>query len=304
MKFGLNTAILGHMNFEEILQFCQSVGYQSVEVACWPQGKAERRYAGVSHLDVDAITDESAEEILRLCEQYNVEISALAYYPNTLDENLEARDKYINHLKKVIVASQKLKVNMVTTFVGRMQSKNEAENLEEFSKVWPDIIRFAKEHNVKVAIENCPMLFSYDEWPGGQNLFTTPAIWRQCFDIIPDDNFGINYDPSHFIWQQIDYIKPLYEFSDRIFHVHFKDIKLYKDKLDDHGVLAPPLAYMAPKLPGLGDVDWGRYVSALRDINFKGHACVEVEDKTYEDTIKDVENSCILCHRYLSQFMI
>lgn len=304
MKFGLNTAILGHMNFEEVLEFCSSVGYKSIEVACWPQGKAERRYAGVSHIDVENLGDKEAEHILSLCKKYNIEISALAYYPNTLDEDLEARERYISHLKNVIIASEKLNVNMVTTFVGRMQTKNIEDNIKEFSKVWPDIIKFAKEHNTKVAIENCPMIFTQDEWPGGQNLFTTPAIWRECFDIIPDDNFGINYDPSHFIWQQIDYIKPLYEFKDRIFHVHFKDIKLYKDKLDDYGVLAPPLSYMTPKLPGLGDVNWALYVSTLRDINFKGHACVEVEDRSYEDTAKDIEDSCIICHRYLSQFII
>ncbi|AMC93977.1 AP endonuclease [Erysipelothrix larvae] len=304
MKFGLNTAILGHMDFDQVLEFCHGVGYKSLEVACWPSGKKERRYAGVSHINVDALTPHKVEEILHACETHDIEISALAYYPNPLDENLEARAFNIEHLKKVIEGANKLNVGMVTTFIGRMQTKTLEENLLEFKAVWPDIIHYAKQLNVKIAIENCPMLFSNDEWPGGQNIFTSPAIWCKCFELIPEDNFGINFDPSHFIWQQMDYIKPITEFKDRIFHIHFKDIKLYRDQLDDYGCMATPLHYMAPKIPGLGDVDWAKYISALRDINYKGHACVEVEDRSFEDTTQDIEDSCILSYRYLSQFLI
>ncbi len=304
MKLGLNSAILGALDFYQLIDFAAEVGYESVEVACWPTGKAERRYAGVSHINVDNLNDAEAEKILNYCKKKNVEISALAYYPNPLHPDLDVRETSINHLKKVIEASNKLGVNMVTTFIGRMPEKDIEENLKEFENVWPDIIKFARQQNTKIAIENCPMLFTEDEWPGGNNLFISPSIWRRCFEIIPDDNFGINYDPSHFVWQQIDYIKPLYEFKDRIFHVHFKDIKLYKDKLDDVGVLAPPLSYMAPKLPGLGDVDWARYVSALMDIKYKGHAAVEVEDRSFEDSQEDINNSCILSYRYLRQFVI
>lgn len=304
MKLGLNSAILESFDFYQLIDFAAKVGYESVEVACWPTGVAERRYAGVTHIDVDTLDDNEVEKILNYCKDKKVEISALAYYPNPLDEDPAVAAVTIDHLKKVIVASNKLKVNMVTTFIGRIPEKTIEDNLEEFKKVWPEIIQFAKKHNTKIAIENCPMLFSKDEWPGGKNLFTSPAIWRKCFEIIPDDNFGINFDPSHFIWQQMDYIKPIYEFKDRIFHIHFKDIKLYKDKLDDYGVLAPPLSYMAPKLVGLGDVDWGKYVSALLDIGYKGHACVEIEDRSFEDSQDDIEKSCILSYRYLRQFVI
>lgn len=70
-----------------------------------------------------------------------------------------------------------------------------------------------------LSIENCSMWFTNDEWPGGQNLMTTPVNWRKVFAVLDSPNFGINYDPSHFIWQQIDYIKPLYEFKDKIFYI-------------------------------------------------------------------------------------
>ena len=304
MKLGINSAILGHYNLEEMVEFSSKIGYESIEVACWPQGKAERRYAGVSHINVDNLDDNNKEEILKLFKNHNIEISALAYYPNVLDNDKETRITSTKHLYKVIDAAAFLNVNMVTTFIGRDHTLSLDENFKLFEQLWPKIIEYAEEKNVKIAIENCPMWFSDDEWPGGKNLFTSPKNWKRAFEIIPNKNFGINYDPSHFIWQQIDYIKPLYTFKDRIFHVHFKDIKLYGDKLDEVGIMANPLEYMAPKLPGLGDIDWGLYVSALNDINFTGHACVEVEDRSYEGSNEDIDSSVLLSYRYLRQFVI
>ena len=255
MKIGFVSAILDGWTFEEMMETAAGMGYQCVEAACWPDGKAERRYAGVSHIDVDNTSHGYVEHIKEISSRTGVAISALAYYPNTMDSNLEKREAAIAHLKKVICFSQKLGVGLVTTFIGREQTKSVEENLETFRQVWPPIIRYAEEHDVKIAVENCPMLFGPEQWPGGQNLFTTPALWRTLFDIIPSRNFGINYDPSHFVWQMMDYIQPIYEFSDRIFHVHYKDIKVYPWKLARVGTMAYPLEYMAPKLPGLGDVD-------------------------------------------------
>lgn len=304
MKLGFVSAILDGWTFEEMIDVAHDLGFTCVEVACWPNGKAERRYAGVSHIDVDDLTDEKAAYILDYCKAREVEISSLAFYPNTMDEDLEKRQANIDHLKKVILASEKLGVGMVTTFVGRATHKTVEENLELFREIWPPIIAFAEEHQVKVAVENCPMWFDGTNWPGGQNLFTTPAIWRKCFEIIPSPNFGINYDPSHFIWQQMDYIRPLYEFRDRIFHVHYKDIKLYPEKLAEVGVMAYPLQYMEPKLPGLGDVNWAKYVSALTDIRYEGYTCIEVEDRAFEGSRERILDSLRLSKRYLEQFVI
>ena len=306
MKLGLVSAILDGWTFEEMLDTVSEMGFQCVEVACWPQGKAERRYAGVSHIDVARVLedDQYAKYVLDSFAAKKVEISSLAFYPNTMDGDLEKRAAAIDHLKKVIAASAKLGVNMVTTFVGRDQTKSVEENIELFREIWPDIIAFAAEHNVKIGIENCPMLFGRDQWPGGQNLMTTPAIWRKLFAIADSPYFGLNYDPSHFIWQQIDYVKPLYEFKDKIFHVHFKDIKMFPDKLNDYGIMAYPLDYMSPKLPGYGDVNWGKYVSALTDIGFDGCACIEVEDKAFESCKEKILDSVKISKRYMEQFVI
>lgn len=306
MKLGLVSAILDGWTMEEMVDIVSEKGFSCVEVACWPQGKAERRYAGVSHIDVARVLEDDvyASYVLDYFKQKNVEISSLAFYPNTMDGDLEKREQNISHLMTVIAASAKLGVNMVTTFVGRDQTKSVEENIELFKEIWPDIIAFAAEKNVKIGIENCPMLFGRDQWPGGQNLMTTPAIWRKLFSIADSPYFGLNYDPSHFIWQHIDYVKPLYEFKNKIFHVHFKDIVVYADKLNDYGIMAYPLDYMSPKLPGYGDVNWGKYVSALTDIGFDGCACIEVEDKAFESSKEKILDSITISKRYMDQFVI
>ncbi len=304
MKLGFVSAILDGWTFEDMIDTAAEMGFECVEVACWPVGKAERRYAGVSHINVDELDDEKVRYIQDYCAQRGVEISSLAFYPNTLDADPARRAANVEHLKKVIRASKRLGVNMVTSFIGRDQHKTVEENLALVREVWPSIIELAEQEGVRIAIENCPMLFGADQWPGGQNLMTTPAIWRKVFEILPSPNLGINYDPSHFVWQMMDYIQPLYEFKDKIFHVHYKDIKLYPDKLRQVGVMAYPLDYMSPKLPGLGDVDWGRYVSALTDIGYDGYTCIEVEDRAFEGSREKVLDSLRLSKRYMQQFVI
>ncbi len=306
MKLGFVSAILDQSSYEEMIDIASELGFECVEVACWPQGKAERRYAGVSHIDVERVLEDDAyaQHILDYAAQKNVEISALAYYPNTMDPDPEKREAAIEHILALIRASAKLGIGLANTFIGRDQTKTVEENLELVKEIWPPILAVAEECDVKVGIENCPMLFGPDQWPGGQNLMTTPDIWRKVFDIVQSDYLGINYDPSHFVWQMIDYIPPIYEFKDRIFHVHYKDIKIYPEKLQQVGIMAYPLDFMSPKLPGYGDVDWGRYVSALTDIGYDGYTVIEVEDKFFEGSQEKVLDSLRLSKKYMSQFVI
>ena len=306
MKLGFVSAILDGYSYEDMMAQAKKIGYECVEVACWPEAKAERRYAGVSHINCEKVlADESyAGHVLDVAKDNGVEISSLAFYPNTLDPDLKKRHDNVEHLKNVIRASHRLGINMVTTFIGRDQNRNFEDNLLIVKEVWPEILNLAKELGVKVAIENCPMLFGPDQWPGGQNLMTTPHNWKKIFEILDYDNLGINYDPSHFVWQMIDYVEPVYEFKDKIFHVHFKDLKLLKSKLNQVGILAYPLDFMAPKLPGLGDVNFSRFVSALTDIGYNGYACVEVEDRSFEDTPQRILDSLTLSYRYMKNFVI
>ena len=304
MKLGILSSIMDVWTYEEMIDDISKIGYESVEVACWPQGKSERRYAGVSHIDTEHLDGVKAKALLSYAEEKGVELSALAFYPNTLDPNEEKRKANIEHLYSVIDAAASLGVNLVNTFIGRDQSRNVEENLKLVEKIWPPILEYAKKKGVRVAIENCPMLFGPDQWPGGQNIFSSPVLFDKVFEILPYDNFGINFDPSHFVWQQMDYIRVLYEYADKIFHVHFKDIKLLKDKLSRCGVMAYPLDFMIPKLPGLGDVDWGAFISALTDIGYSGYTAAEIEDKAFETGREGVIRSMELTYRYMRNFVI
>jgi sugar phosphate isomerase/epimerase len=165
-------------------------------------------------------------------------------------------------------------------------------------------VKDAEKHGVKIAIENCPMFFSMDEWPAGQNIAYAPAVWEKMFELIPSPNLGLNYDPSHFVWQQMDYVKPVYAFKDRIFHVHIKDAKLHRDRLDRVGILATPLEYHQPKLPGLGDIEWGRFFSALTDIRYQGHAVIEVEDRAYEESLEARKYSIRQSRDFVSRYIL
>ena len=200
-------------------------------------------------------------------------------------------------------ASKMLGVNMIGTFIGRDPSKNVDENIELVKEVWTPIVRYAEKIGVKIAIENCPMLFTNDEWPGGQNIMTSPANWRKVFAVLDSPNLGLNFDPSHFVWQQMDYVKAIYDFKDKIFHVHYKDIKMYPEKLAEVGVMATPLQYMSPKIPGLGDVNWSKFISALTDIRYEGYSVIEIEDKAFEKSLDDAKRAIKQTANYLRGYI-
>jgi sugar phosphate isomerase/epimerase len=301
MKLGFVTAILPDWSLEQVLQFAAQEGFDSVEVMCWPVGKAERRYAGVTHIDVNNFGPSQAAEVKALCTKYGVSISGLGYYPNPLAADPAERETYSDHIKKVIAASALLEVNIMNTFIGRDPAQSIEAQWGMFESVWKPIIAFAESHKVKVGIENCPMLFSLDEWPGGKNLAISPEIWSRMFASIPSDYFGLNFDPSHLVWQHIDYIRCIREFGHKFVHVHAKDTKIEPDLIYQRGIMG--LKWHTPKLPGLGDVQWGKFFSALTDVGYQGSVAIEVEDRAYEGSPEAVKRSLTQSKRYLEQFM-
>jgi len=304
LDLGFVSAILPEKSFEEVIIFAAQNRFTCVEIMCWPKGKAERRYAGVTHIDVDMLDDTKVNQIKAILKKNKVYISGLGYYPNPLDPNVQQAEVYIEHIKKVIRGAAKLGVGVVNTFIGRDQTKNIADNLKIFAYIWPQIVKTAEENNVRIGIENCPMLFTNDEWPGGKNLATTPAIWDRMFELIPSPALGLNYDPSHLVWQMMDPIQPIYDYKDKLFHIHLKDVKVYRDKLNKVGIMAYPLEYHSPKIPGLGDVDWRAFFSALTSVKYRGPVCIEVEDKAFEGSPEDVISAILTSRNYLTQFLV
>jgi sugar phosphate isomerase/epimerase len=303
MKLGFVSAILPDLTLDEVLAFGKAAGYRCVEVMCWPAGKAERRYAGVTHIDVTGMDEPAAARIREQVAASGLSISGLGYYPNPLAPDPTEAETYVQHIRRVIQAAKLLEVPVVNTFVGRDWTLSVDDNWPRFLATWRPLIQFADDHGIRIGIENCPMFFTRDEWPGGKNLATTPNIWRRMFSDIPSPNFGLNYDPSHFVWQQMDYLRVLREFASRLHHVHAKDARLDRDRLNDAGLLAHPNEYHTPKLPGLGDIEWGRFFSVLGDVGYAGPVCVEVEDRSFEGTLARRKASLVQSRAYLSQFI-
>lgn len=303
MKLGFVSAILPEYTLEQVLAFASEAGFSSVELMCWPPGKVERRYAGVTHLDVSSFGPDDVKRVQDLIQRQGVAISGLGYYPNPLSVDRFESERAVTHLHKMIDASADLGVHVVNSFVGRDPSQSVEANWPRFLEVWRPLVQHAEDRGVRIGIENCPMLFSEDEWPGGKNLATSPALWRRMFADVPSLSFGLNYDPSHLIWLQMDYLAPLAEFRDRLVHVHAKDARIDRAALDANGVLSSPKLWHTPKLPGMGDVRWGAFLGALADAGYDGHVAIEVEDRAFEGSVEKRKESLAISRRHLLQYM-
>ena len=302
MQLGFVSAILSELSLEEVLQFARGEVFSCVEVMCWPKGKAERKYAGVTHLDVTRFTKMQADDTRALAARCGAAISALGYYPNPLHPDAAVAKRSVAHLKLVIEAAEKLRLSTVNTFVGKDWTKSVNENWPRFLKTWKPLVAFAEEHGVRIAIENCPMSFTRDEWPGGKNLATTPNIWRRMFSDIPSASFGLNYDPSHFILQHMEPASPLPEFRERIFHVHAKDMTLDRDRMNQAGIFSFPSEWHTPRIPGFGEINWASFLGALRATGYNGAVCIEVEDETFGNSLDERKNAVRVAGKVLRPF--
>lgn len=302
MKLGFVSAILPDLSLEQVLQFAKAERFGCVELMCWPVGKAERKFAGVTHIDVTGFTKSRADDVWARVREHGVDISGLGYYPNPLDPDPAVAKTAVDHLKQVILAAEKLGLENVNTFVGRDWTKTVDENWPRFLKTWKPVIRLAEDHGVKIGIENCPMSFTRDEWPGGKNLATTPVIWRRMFSDIPSDHFGLNYDPSHFILQFMDPAAPLNEFKSKLFHLHAKDVRIRWERMNDVGIFAYPLEWHQPRIPGYGDIDWARFMAAVQEVGYDGPVCIEVEDGTFGSTLAGRQRALRTARNVLQPF--
>lgn len=303
MQLGFVSAILAELSLDEVLGFARAERFTCVEAMCWPVGRAERKFAGVTHVDVTDFPQSRADEIKALCARHGVSLSALGYYPNLLDPDAETSAVALAHLRKVIAAAPRLGLDTVNTFVGRNWKLNVEDNWPRFLEVWRPLIRFAEDHGVRVGIENCPMFFTNDEWPGGKNLMTTPALWRRAFHDIPSTHFGLNFDPSHFALQFIEPASALHEFKDKLFHVHAKDVKIYPERLNQVGVFAPPLEWHQPRLPGYGEINWASFMGTLMETGYDGPVCIEVEDDTFGKSLAGRQRALRVARDVLAPFI-
>ncbi|MDX2380161.1 MAG: sugar phosphate isomerase/epimerase [Acidimicrobiia bacterium] len=303
MRLGLLTAPFDGTELVDVADWASSNGFDMLEVACWPSGQgATRRYGGVCHIDVVAMTADRADEIVGELSARGITISGLGYYPNALQPDDEARTAIAAHLKELISAAALMRVPVVNTFMGADQTLTQQENWIQAKGYWPAIVSHAEGLGVKIAIENCPMIFSDDEWPSGQNLAYSPAIWRTIFEEF-GETVGLNLDPSHLVWQHIDMPRAIDEFGERIYHAHAKDLMIDRDGLYEHGILSLGMGWQVPRLPGLGDVDWQAFFSALYRTGYDYVCCVEHEDRQWEGTDELIKRGFLLARDTLAPYI-
>ncbi|SHG28876.1 Sugar phosphate isomerase/epimerase [Kaistia soli DSM 19436] len=300
MKLGFLTAPFPDLSLVDVADWAGKSGFSVLEVACWPKSSGPtRRYAGTAHIDVAAITASEGKELIAALGEKGVTISALGYYPNPLHPDPAHRQAVIEHLKTVIEAAGRIGVPLVNTFLGGDAAKSVDANWEDALAVWPQIVAHARDHGVRLAIENCPMIFSHDEWPGGHNIAYAPRIWRRIIEEFRGE-IGMNFDPSHLVWQMIDQARFIREFGPHMAHVHAKDLMIDRDGLYENGVLSAGIGWQVPRMPGLGEVDWPGFFSGLYRAGYDGPIVIEHEDRQFEGSDEKVKRGFLLARDVLS----
>jgi len=303
MKLGLLTAPFPETPLAEVSGWAAASGFDSLEIACFPPSNGKtRRYAGTSHIDVTDLSEERAREIAGEITAKGLSISGLGYYPNPMHPDAEVREAALAHMKLVIEAAAKMGVPFFNTFMGGDSSKSQDANWQTALEIWPELVSYAQDNGVRITIENCPMIFTQDEWPGGHNIAWSPHIWRRILEQW-GGTIGLNYDPSHLVWLMIDQERFIGEFGPHILHVQAKDVQIDRDGLYERGTLSGGIGWQIPRLPGLGDADWPRIVAALYRAGYDGNVVIEHEDRDFEGSDELVKRGFLIARDVLRPYI-
>lgn len=292
MELGFNTFCLPDLNLEEIVAFASKNGFKNIEVNCDPVGES-----GFQHIPVEDMTPEKSGKIIKLLRENNVKISCLGHYSNPF--SFENENEFVDFFKKLIDVAHSLGVKNVSTYTGYLAEVSMNDNLSRFKKIFKPLSEYAAKKNVNVLLENVPLPTS-DRYGG--NFAYSPELWDSIFTLIPDENFGLNYDPSHLFWLGVDYILFLKVFSDRIFHVQAKDSEILIEKLRMTGILGHN--WFRYRLPGCGSIEWNKFIPALYEAGYDGVISVEHEDPVWLGSPEIVQRGLKLALKTLKPFVV
>jgi sugar phosphate isomerase/epimerase len=260
MHVGILTAPVRKQPLTELIPWAASIGAKALEVDVSPG----------SALDAATTSAETIAVVKDLLAQHDMRISSLACYVQVVGFPKDRTDAAKASITNAIGLAHKLGVDTVCTIAGFPEpGKSKAQTIrEDLPAAMRPLIELAGEHGVRIALEN---------WfaTNIQHL----EHWRQVFEVLPEENFGLNFDPSHLDWQGIDVIAAVEEFQSRIFHVHAKDVSVNLAWLTRVGYNGD--GWWRYTLPGYGRIRWGDFISALRGIGYNGVLSVEHEDSSF-----------------------
>ncbi len=275
MHVGILTAPFHNEPIEYVFEFAQKHGFQSLELACG---------YGHPHLNLD---NPDLDTLRRLIDTTGVQLSSIAFYTNNTAPNPDERERNNQGVRKAIECAHALGVSVVCTLAGHpVPGKSKIQTIEEdCAQVFPPLCDYAGERGVSIALEN---------W-FATNIQALDH-WQRLFEVVPNANFGLNFDPSHLMWQEIDYINAVLLFGSRIFHTHAKDTEIMRQRLEYVGNQGG--GWWRYVIPGLGGIRWGEYIGALRRVGYNGVLSIE-----HEDSAVGREEGFLIGKRYLEQFM-
>jgi sugar phosphate isomerase/epimerase len=306
MKLGLLTSSMPERSLEEVAAWAGANGYEALELAAWPH-LGDRPFTA-SHVKADAFDEAEAERVRRALDEHGLVLSALAYYDNNLSPDAAEREAYHAHLRACIDAAAAFGGVPVGTFIGRDPGRSVAENLREAERVFPPLVEYAGERGVRLMIENCVMEgWHPDGYPG--NLAYSPELWEWMFEL----GLYLNFDPSHLLWLGIDPVEALRPYVDRVAHAHAKDAETFPVARKRYGFFGRTstreedpwdMGWWRYRIPGLGQVDFRRYVDTLYEGGFDGVLSVEHEDPVWGGTPELVDAGLRIAHNNLRGLVV
>lgn len=303
MHVGLLTSCLAEVTLPEVARWAAQSGFKALDVPCTARGAAWYDGARLVPAKVD---DAALREFEELLAATGLRLACLTYCANMLDADETARSSRWAMLADTVRAAGRLRVPVVTCFVGRDPGSRIGECIAAWGRLAADVVALAADSGVRLAIENCPMCgpanSAHEDVPS--NLAFAPELWEKLFTHVHSETVGLCFDPSHLHWLGVDAVETITAYAERIYHVHAKDTEVFRDRLSDCSCLRPSGGWWRYRLPGLGEINWRRLVDRLQENGYDGALSIEHEDPVWTGSQERVKRGLEFSRRFLERYIV
>jgi sugar phosphate isomerase/epimerase len=279
-----------------LIEFAGKAGFDCLEIFAFPGG----------HIDLNKTSQDDYKKINDTLKQNNVFMSTFACSVNHLDGNVSRRKENNDYFRKAIETCKYFNVDTLCTNAWGNLDLSPSDNVAVYKEVFSEYAKIAESNGIRIAIENCPHSDGYPILV--KNIAHSPEMWEILFNEVSSLSIGLEFDPSHLFWQQINIEKAIHGFGDRIYAFHAKDTETVQDKMDQCGIYGKMLNKKSSwdygvwryRIPGWGDINWKTVFRSLVDVGYKGPVCIEHEDPVFEN--ERFEEGLKLGLKFLRQF--